>query len=840
MPFQPSPLDKLRKLQSLGNHKELEMYLLELEGMGYPSPILDCFRTSNISSTVHPYCYSWHENTRNLGQVSKSPLVSIIIVSYNSTADLNRLFPSLLEQSYVHWELVLIENGYADTYSLASSFFDEFTYFRAPNPGFAEANNIGLEHALGELLLLLNPDTELQPESLRQLVHGISIDSSAAAACPLIYFATPFHKLIFSSPDGQPFRLDLAPIFSCLEYKKVFTLEGTRDGATTFVSDARNRVALDIPLDPAMEQIRFDVLTDLTSGNQQALLVDFEDSGEQLQLFTIHESQQSIVVRLTKRIHSSARYLINNAGSGLREESFQVYDIGFGEVDVGQYANRAYRDAFCGCCVLLRRDLFIKRKIFTTECFAYYEDSELSHWIRTNSMNILYIPSSIIYHRHSESMAEGSYLRSLLVERGYAIYSQFRSLSSSFELPDFSQRVDNVSSDISAPLSSLLAAYDQSLNGKNSAEAIDNQEGPVVGIYNSYWNSMGGGEKHALDFARIALEQGLTVYLLSEEPFSITDLGTYFGLDLRGARKLVTGCISESLTQRFDIFVNSTYLSQLRSFATKSYYIVSFPARMADPSFLNSYTFVHNSSFTRDWAFRYWGEHRANVVLPVLSFAEEIFEEIYPALIVDNSLARKRHCILSVGRFNYSGHCKNQHVIAQVFAFLSAEGLVDSRWKLVIAGSVNHQDTLSVGHYRHTCEILQGCNAEVVANIEREPLADLYRQSALYVHAAGLGVDVEESPEKCEHFGISVFEALVHGCVPIVHRSGGPAFQVAGLQDSFLYHDFEGLGLCLREATRIWQDLVPEQHLLVAQRISSHARKQRQQSVASAERLMRP
>ncbi|MFN9941048.1 MAG: hypothetical protein ACK56I_16380, partial [bacterium] len=103
----------------------------------------------------------------------------------------------------------------------------------------------------------------------------------------------------------------------------------------------------------------------------------------------IDQPKTIVLLSLTKRVHSSSRYLIYNAGSAIRPGTLTPYDLGFAEVNHGQFATRAYREALCGCCALLRRDLFIKRKIFISEFFAYYEDSELSYWLRRNQMNIL-------------------------------------------------------------------------------------------------------------------------------------------------------------------------------------------------------------------------------------------------------------------------------------------------------------------------------------------------------------------------------------------------------------------------------------------------------------------
>lgn len=44
----------------------------------------------------------------------------------------------------------------------------------------------------------------------------------------------------------------------------------------------------------------------------------------------------------------------------------------------------------------------------------------------------------------------------------------------------------------------------------------------------------------------------------------------------------------------------------------------------------------------------------------------------------------------------------------------------------------------------------------------------------MLIHAAGVGVDPDEFPEKLEHFGITPVEAASFGCIPVVYGHGGP------------------------------------------------------------------
>ena len=92
-----------------------------------------------------------------------SPVVSIIVVSYN-TRDLTlRCLETVFEQTTIPFELIVIDNasndGSAD--AIEASFGDRIHFIRSDtNHGFARANNIASKRARGEWLLLLS-DTGL-------------------------------------------------------------------------------------------------------------------------------------------------------------------------------------------------------------------------------------------------------------------------------------------------------------------------------------------------------------------------------------------------------------------------------------------------------------------------------------------------------------------------------------------------------------------------------------------------------------------------------------------------------------------------------------------------------
>ena len=72
-------------------------------------------------------------------------------------------------------------------------------------------------------------------------------------------------------------------------------------------------------------------------------------------------------------------------------------------------------------------------------------------------------------------------------------------------------------------------------------------------------------------------------------------------------------------------------------------------------------------------------------------------------------------------------------------------------------------------------------------------LADLYGRASIFWHAAGLGEDTEDDPNRMEHFGISIVEAMSAGAVPVVLGEAGPAEIVEPGRSGRHYTDLDDL-----------------------------------------------
>jgi GT2 family glycosyltransferase len=714
------------------------------------------------------------------GPIVHDPLISVIVVSYNSQDDLPECLRSIARQSYRKFEVIVVENGTSDTEPLVKSIIPASTYLRAPgNVGFAAGNNVGLAATCGELIALVNPDARLEEECLFELLQSFRFNGDVAVAAPKTRFWTRFADVHFESDTA--FRIDTAELERQLSYKKFFIRLGLPNEARSTITSQRERLRDGL--------VKYKIVLRLPVDGTSLVLAASGTSS--IKVFTVgagdnvaqpNDEHIQLSVSLRPEHNLGAGWIINNAGTGIRDAG--PYDIGFGEKDELLYDARGNVPAFCGCVALIRRAALVGRAIFRPEFFAYFEDSELSHYCQSLGYRIQYSPRAIAYHKHSVSSSEGSPLWTTLVERSRLIYERYRGAKGAqARLDAFLEKPGRYQS--------LPPALAQTLRGYDATIGQPQARGRTIGLYNSYWNTMGGGEAHALGVALAAAQAEDELFLISESDFEIDELARRFGYDLSRCRKLVVTKMSREFTGRFDIFINSTFRSNLGSMAKQSYYIVSFPHQEIRKPILRDYVFLHNSRFTQGWAERFWGTKRGVVVCPTFSVTTPL-PEVY---------ATKEKIALSIGRITNRGHGKNQHSIIEAFAATAGDPEF-SDWKLYLVGSFDQRDAKDGAYLARITAMAQAdSRITILPNCPRATVNELLAKAALYVHAAGLG-QPENKPEYHEHFGIAPLEACLFGAWPIVYAKGGPADLVQDLKVGDTYRDFDDMVSVLSGAMR--------------------------------------
>ncbi len=122
-----------------------------------------------------------------------SPTVTIILVNWNGLRDTLACLASLRQLDYTAYQVIVVDNGSADDSVMQiRTQYPEVTLIEAgENLGFVGGNNLGLQHPQAQRAdnaLLLNNDTEVQPDFLRLLVDVAESDPQIGMVGPTIYY----------------------------------------------------------------------------------------------------------------------------------------------------------------------------------------------------------------------------------------------------------------------------------------------------------------------------------------------------------------------------------------------------------------------------------------------------------------------------------------------------------------------------------------------------------------------------------------------------------------------------------------------------------------------------
>ena len=105
---------------------------------------------------------------------NSSPLVSVVVATFNNGDILRTCLQSLLRQDYPNLEIILVDNGSTESIpNILGHDFPTVRYVRIEkNSGFAGGNNCGIEQAGGKYIALLNNDAVADPGWISALVEA--------------------------------------------------------------------------------------------------------------------------------------------------------------------------------------------------------------------------------------------------------------------------------------------------------------------------------------------------------------------------------------------------------------------------------------------------------------------------------------------------------------------------------------------------------------------------------------------------------------------------------------------------------------------------------------------
>jgi len=106
--------------------------------------------------------------------MDKESLVSVIVLNYNAGDLLLNCIESLKKSTYTNLEIIVVDNISSDESQrkCKEKFPDIRLIQNEKNLGYCGGNNIGIREAKGEFIVILNPDTIVEPNWVNELIFA--------------------------------------------------------------------------------------------------------------------------------------------------------------------------------------------------------------------------------------------------------------------------------------------------------------------------------------------------------------------------------------------------------------------------------------------------------------------------------------------------------------------------------------------------------------------------------------------------------------------------------------------------------------------------------------------
>jgi len=106
--------------------------------------------------------------------MSENPLVSVIVLNYNAGELLLNCVESIKKSAYKNLEIIVVDNISTDkSQKICKEKYPDIKLIQNDeNFGYCEGNNIGIRKAKGDFIMILNPDTIVEPNCIRELIFA--------------------------------------------------------------------------------------------------------------------------------------------------------------------------------------------------------------------------------------------------------------------------------------------------------------------------------------------------------------------------------------------------------------------------------------------------------------------------------------------------------------------------------------------------------------------------------------------------------------------------------------------------------------------------------------------
>ncbi len=541
-----------------------------------------------------------------------SAQATVVVVNWNGAHLLPSCLDALAAQTHTSFEVVVVDNASGDDSLDVLARYPAVRVVRNPdNRGFAGGNNSALRSLTTPYAVLLNNDATPEPDWLERLLapFGEPGAERLAAVTSKVLFQPRFLRLTLSTTGFSPGPADPRTLGVKLATVSVDGVDVTAKvlaERTTYGQEpgfrwTRPRGELLVPVDgPGPYEV---VVRWAAEAPKDATLSWAGGSSTQVVTTVFADS--------TFHVQAAAVDVLNNAGSVVFVKGYGA-DLGYQEVDEGQYDTPREVFAVCGCAVAFRTEAGRSVDWFDDDFFLYYEDTDLSWRLRLAGWTLRYEPSAVVRHVHSATSVEWSptfvfhttrnrllmLVKDATASRARAEYAAFLGETLQTARPVIGalrrgRRPDAALFRARAKATrSLLAKTPAALRRRRRHHAVVRRaahparrraghEPMRAAVYNRFWHSQGGGERHSGMIASVLSHDGVEVDLIGHTEVDKDELADHLGLDLsKVAMRIVPdkGDLSVArLSEEYDLFVNGSYMSRLAPRATHNAYLCYFP-----------------------------------------------------------------------------------------------------------------------------------------------------------------------------------------------------------------------------------------------------------------------
>lgn len=122
-----------------------------------------------------------------------TPLVSVVIITWNRKEDVLESIQSIYDQNYQNVEILVVDNGSTDgtAEALAQRFPAVKVFALSRNAGVSAGRNLGVCAAKGEIIFFLDSDASLAEDTLGSVVQKFQHDpATGVISCKILNFYT--------------------------------------------------------------------------------------------------------------------------------------------------------------------------------------------------------------------------------------------------------------------------------------------------------------------------------------------------------------------------------------------------------------------------------------------------------------------------------------------------------------------------------------------------------------------------------------------------------------------------------------------------------------------------